>query len=264
MRILSRCPQNCCQLLCEKNTSPIVDTLKKRLSCCFFSIIHQRFPQEVRSMTALQRVNRLNRDKSIAKAMDEERSKRDTSVVQPESDSQRESLIIHTHCPLVPTSKIMVISSGEEKNKGERHKKPLYFPWLFVLGGLFASCVCSNTVYALDNDIRTLYFSADGPRVSSSTNYIKSHVSGRAVLYPKTNKISFTYNVNVDLFISNHLWGPNESIIKITFRLFDKEGNLLETFSDIYATNGKEQPRDYTLDKKILQLTHRITASICY
>jgi len=136
--------------------------------------------------------------------------------------------------------------------------------------GLFAACVYSNTniVLAHGNEIKTLRFSANGPPTktyggASSANYIDSNLSGNVVIYPEIGIMYFSYQVNILLYIGNKLHGPMSSSIKISFKFFDKDDNLIHFLDGVSAAHGQVE-KGFFVDKEILARIHRIKASISY
>ena len=132
------------------------------------------------------------------------------------------------------------------------------------MGGVSAVCAGCSTVYANDNKVKKLPFSATAPSAcdAAGSRFLGQLTSGEAALHP-TGQIIFNYNVIVTLVDRGSPYSSWNMPVKITLRLLDDQGHLLKSF-EIYAQTGSGQTKDFPVDKDILSQTASISATMIF
>jgi hypothetical protein len=87
---------------------------------------------------------------------------------------------------------------------------------------------------------------------------VQAFLSGSAELHP-TGKIFFKYKLLVELFIGKSSQGPCGMRVNILFNLVNKDGHILESFSENYVHGSQDAlHKTYPIAKEIVSQTSRI------
>jgi hypothetical protein len=103
--------------------------------------------------------------------------------------------------------------------------------------------------------------SASSVRSNPQGSGVEARLTGSAQVYPN-GKIFITYQLAVDLFLGNKPYTPCGMHVNILFNLVDKNGCVLESFTENRVKGSKEVNKTYTLDEKIVSRVDKINVYI--